>query len=284
MNQLSQVTAVICTRNSKDSIRQCLDSITMFISNVIVVDGGSTDGTLSILKDYEVVLLRDSGSGLGEARNLGVTNVKTKYVLNCGADNVLQRDLAEAMIKKIESNEQLFGVSCLTHVADKGYLAGACNSIWKTRFNSGLVPMIGTPNLFRREHLVNFGYSKARGWSDDEDICFRMRTELGAKFEIINQSCFEVGQASWRRLIYRYFHYGYSDFEIFSNRKKDWPYMRKLKSIFHPYRVEFGRPIMKLKFIEKIIYFPVYFSACLIRYSGWAYRAFSDLHQKISKR
>ena len=284
MNQLSQVTAVICTRNSKDSIRQCLDSITMFISNVIVVDGGSTDGTLSILKDYEVVLLRDSGSGLGEARNLGVTNVKTKYVLNCGADNVLQRDLVEAMIKKIESNERLFGVSCLTLVADKGYLAGACNSIWKTRFNSGLVPMIGTPNLFRREHLVNFGYSKVRGWSDDEDICFRMRTELGAKFEIINQSCFEVGQASWRRLIYRYFHYGYSDFEIFSNRKKDWPYMRKLKSIFHPYRVEFGRPIMKLKFIEKIIYFPVYFSACLIRYSGWAYRAFSDLHQKISKR
>jgi glycosyltransferase involved in cell wall biosynthesis len=284
MNQLSQVTAVICTRNSKDSIRQCLDSITMFISNIIVVDGGSTDGTLSILKDYEVVLLRDSGSGLGEARNLGVANVKTKYVLNCGADNVLQRDLVEAMIKKIESNERLFGVSCLTLVADKGYLAGACNSIWKTRFNSGLVPMIGTPNLFRREHLVNFGYSKARGWSDDEDICFRMRTELGAKFEIINQNCFEVGQASWRRLIYRYFHYGYSDFEIFSNRKKDWPYMRKLKSIFHPYRVEFGRPIMKLKFIEKIIYFPVYFSACIMRYSGWAYRAFSDLHQKISKR
>ena len=284
MNQLSQVTAVICTRISKDSIRQCLDSITTFISNVIVVDGGSTDGTLNIIKDYKVSLLRDSGSGLGEARNLGVSNVKTKYVLNCGADNVLQRDLVQAMIKKIESNEQLFGVSCLTLVADTGYLAGACNSIWKTRFNSGLVPMIGTPNLFRREHLVDFGYSNARGWSDDEDICFRMREELGAKFEILNESCFEVGQASWRRLIYRYFHYGYSDFEIFSSRKKGWTFMRKLKSILHPYRVEFSRPITKLKTTEKIIYFPVYFSACLIRYSGWSYRSFLELFQKISKR
>ena len=100
MNQLSQVTAVICTRNSKDSIRQCLDSVTKFISNVIVVDGGSTDGTLKIIEDYKVLLLRDSGSGLGEARNLGVSNVKTKYVLNCGADNVLQRDLVQVMIKK----------------------------------------------------------------------------------------------------------------------------------------------------------------------------------------
>jgi hypothetical protein len=132
--------------------------------------------------------------------------------------------------------------------------------------------MVGTPNIFRTQQLRKFGYSKTRGWSDDEEICIRMYREENALFEIIDDECQEIGQATLRRLIYRYFHYGFSDFEIFSARKKEWNFLRRVKSILHPFRVELLKPIVRLDVTDKFFCLPVMCLATLLRYAGWVYR------------
>lgn len=68
-------------------------------------------------------------------------------------------------------------------------------------------------------------------WSDDEEICIRMHQEEKALFEIIDDECQEIGQATLRRQIYQYFHCGFSDFEILLQGKRvKFPASRKINS------------------------------------------------------
>jgi glycosyltransferase involved in cell wall biosynthesis len=270
--KFSNLTAVVCTLNSENSLERCLVSLVEIVDFLIVVDGGSSDGTLAIADKYANLMLYDSGSGLGEARGLGLVQVKTDYILNCGADNILSSKVVNKMLKILESTPVVYGVSCQTVVEEKGYLSKVSNRIWRTRFTSGYSQMVGTPNIFRTQQLRKFGYSKTRGWSDDEEICIRMYREEKALFEIIDDECQEIGQATLRRQIYRYFHYGFSDFEIFSARKKEWNFLRQVKSILHPFRVELLNPVIRLSVLDKFFCLPVMFSATLLRYSGWVYR------------
>lgn len=270
--KFSNLTAVVCTLNSENSLERCLVSLVEIVDFIIVVDGGSSDGTLAIADKYANLMLYDSGSGLGEARGLGLAQVKTDYILNCGADNILSSKVVNKMLKILESTPVVYGVSCQTVVEEKGYLSKVSNRIWRTRFTSGYSQMVGTPNIFRTQQLRKFGYSKTRGWSDDEEICIRMYREEKALFKIIDDECQEIGQATLRRQIYRYFHYGFSDFEIFSARKKEWSFLRRVKSILHPFRVELLNPVIRLNVLDKFFCLPVMFSATLLRYSGWVYR------------
>lgn len=270
--KFSNLTAVVCTLNSENSLERCLVSLVEIVDFLIVVDGGSSDGTLAIADKYANLMLYDSGSGLGEARGLGLAQVKTDYILNCGADNILSSKVVNKMLKILESTPVVYGVSCQTVVEEKGYLSKVSNRIWRTRFTSGYSQMVGTPNIFRTQQLRKFGYSKTRGWSDDEEICIRMYREEKALFKIIDDECQEIGQATLRRQIYRYFHYGFSDFEIFSARKKEWSFLRRVKSILHPFRVELLNPVIRLNVLDKFFCLPVMLSATLLRYSGWVYR------------
>lgn len=270
--KFSNLTAVVCTLNSENSLERCLISLVEIVDFLIVVDGGSSDGTLAIADKYANLMLYDSGSGLGEARGLGLAQVKTDYILNCGADNILSSKVVNKMLKILASTPVVYGVSCQTVVEEKGYLSKVSNRIWRTRFTSGYSQMVGTPNIFRTQQLRKFGYSKTRGWSDDEEICIRMHREEKALFEIIDDECQEIGQATLRRQIYRYFHYGFSDFEIFSARKKEWNFLRQVKSILHPFRVELLNPVIRLNVLDKFFCLPVMLSATLLRYSGWVYR------------
>jgi len=271
------LTAVVCTLNSENSLDSCLASLEGIVSEIIVVDGGSRDSTISIAKKYRTKILRDSGSGLGEARGLGLSQVDTRFVLNCGADNVLTIKLVERMIHRLESDPRVYGVSCQTVVEEKGYISKVSNRIWRTRFASGNSTMVGTPNIFRTEQLRRFGYSKKRGWSDDEEVCYRMSQEEGALFEILREECLETGQSTVSRQVYRFFHYGYSDFEIYSTRKKEWKLSRRIKSISHPLVVELIYPLRRLSMSDRIYCLPVMLSATFLRYLGWAYRGIKSL-------
>jgi GT2 family glycosyltransferase len=85
-----RVSVVIVTYNSARWIRACLDAIrrSTLVPSVVVVDNGSEDQTLDILRSSypEVVILRSpENKGFGQGCNLGM-----KYALQTGAEWILQ--------------------------------------------------------------------------------------------------------------------------------------------------------------------------------------------------
>ena len=81
---MSLVTVVIATLNSQPYFMQCVQSLlsqSYLDFDVVVVDGGSSDGTLemvSLLPNAKLVL--QSGRGLAAAWNEGIAHCSTPYV------------------------------------------------------------------------------------------------------------------------------------------------------------------------------------------------------------
>ncbi|MEO6070253.1 MAG: glycosyltransferase [Chitinophagaceae bacterium] len=82
-----EISVVIPVRNESAKIRACIDGIlsqTVPVKEIIVVDSGSTDGTIEILKSYPIVKLveiQPSEFNHGETRNFGVSKASGEFVL-----------------------------------------------------------------------------------------------------------------------------------------------------------------------------------------------------------
>lgn len=86
---------VMLTKNSERMLHACLASVygNVPVNNLIVVDGYSTDATLSIVKKFQekygnVLVIQEEGTR-GSARQKGILNVKTDWFMFVDSDVVL---------------------------------------------------------------------------------------------------------------------------------------------------------------------------------------------------
>jgi len=90
---------VICTLNSAATIERCISGILKFVSTerIIVVDGGSSDGTLEILRNFPMVELHIRPDlNLGNSRKFAFELVKTEWFLQIDSDIILKKSLEES--------------------------------------------------------------------------------------------------------------------------------------------------------------------------------------------
>jgi len=95
------VSVIIPTYNSGRYIGQCIESIkkqTYPAIEVIVVDGGSKDGTLTIARDLGAVTYFEKGLSMAASTNLGVKVSKGKYVYRVDSDVILDPSLIDEAV------------------------------------------------------------------------------------------------------------------------------------------------------------------------------------------
>lgn len=264
------VSVVVCTKNSISGIYACLESLrNSSIGELIVVDAHSTDGTLDIATDFADLVLRDPGIGLGNARNIGISQTTKPLVLNWGSDNVLPPGQLDLMIKYLVSGEYQ-GVSARTQVSGNDYLSRALNTWRKGRFFEGERDIIGTPTLFYGDMLRRHPFDSTRVFSDDSELCERWKNELHARFAISDAVVEELGKTSWKEIQIRARMYGISDQEVFQQGiKSGWNLTRRARSVLHPLNVDFITPIRNSRLEESIPAIPFLFAFTASRYSAW---------------
>lgn len=99
------LTTIILTYNEELHIRRCLDNVTPFSKNVIVIDSPSTDRTVDICNEYqnvEVVVHKYPGNQ-AEQINWALDNVQidTDWVLRIDADEYLSQELVDELNIKL---------------------------------------------------------------------------------------------------------------------------------------------------------------------------------------
>lgn len=120
-----RVSVIVPVRNEGDRLEACLDAVRANApAEVIVVDGGSTDGTLAIAERYADRVLSDGGRGVAVARQLGVASAKHPLVLLLDADVVLAPDALRRLVAEKLSR----GVSAL----QAGLLSRGSGDYWST--------------------------------------------------------------------------------------------------------------------------------------------------------
>lgn len=79
---------------------------------IILIDDGSTDNSLAIMKKYEkkdkrIKCYHQENQGVGAARNLGIVKSKGRYLIFCDPDDYLDLDMLESINQDLENNDDV---------------------------------------------------------------------------------------------------------------------------------------------------------------------------------
>lgn len=110
MNELLSV--VIPVYNREEIVKRCVESILAQTYNhieLIVVDDGSTDQTLSICKQIEaqnnnMIVISKPNGGVVSARKVGIARATGKYITFVDSDDWVESDAYENMMSKFQND------------------------------------------------------------------------------------------------------------------------------------------------------------------------------------
>lgn len=192
-----KVSLIIPNLNGKHLLRECLLSLlNLDYPNyeIIVSDGGSTDGTCQMIESEfkRVILVREEGAGIGRANNLGI-KVATGEIIafDVNNDEVFKQDWLRKLVEVLLSSPEIgvVGGSRIVYgtkeVLDEG--GYKFNFLGLARNNHGLVleqlprdpvdvDFVGIP-LSRRSLLDKVGIcdEEYQVYFEDSDFCLRVK-------------------------------------------------------------------------------------------------------------
>ena len=101
MSKKKSLSVVISTFNSEEKIEDCLKSAA-FASEIIIVDGTSSDKTLDIVKKYtSKIFLRPNHPMLNINKNFGFSKASSDWILSLDADERITPELQKEIEEKI---------------------------------------------------------------------------------------------------------------------------------------------------------------------------------------
>lgn len=85
---MADLTAIVLTKNEEANIEACLQSLAGFCSRVVVIDDGSTDGTVVLAKRHGAEVLSHPYTYYAAQFNWGIdnANIQTRWTLRLDAD------------------------------------------------------------------------------------------------------------------------------------------------------------------------------------------------------
>jgi len=110
---LLPISATVICKNEEACIGKCLASLDG-LAEVVVVDSGSTDGTLAIVEDFAkrglpIRLIRQDWLGYARQKQFALDQAKAPWVLSIDADEWLDDDLRAELPRLANADESIAG-------------------------------------------------------------------------------------------------------------------------------------------------------------------------------
>lgn len=102
------ISAIIITKNEENNIRDCLNSIS-WVDEIVVVDSGSSDATVSICKEFGCIVQETDWPGFGPQKNRALALATKPWVLSIDADERVTPELRDEIQALIQSEPQQNG-------------------------------------------------------------------------------------------------------------------------------------------------------------------------------
>jgi glycosyltransferase involved in cell wall biosynthesis len=173
------ISVVICAKNAAGTIGQCLDSVRRNEpSEIVVVDGGSVDGTVQIARKYTDRIYDDKGNGLAYARHLGAEHASGSHVFYVDSDVILPEGCLQTMMDEMKTRGYCGIHAQVIGFKEESYWAWAEGQHFRARFNKeGEAKSIGTiACIYRRDTILKYGFDPFFvNAAEDADLCYRVR-------------------------------------------------------------------------------------------------------------
>jgi glycosyltransferase involved in cell wall biosynthesis len=183
--------------NGEKYLREAINSIlnqTFTDFELIIINDGSTDDTLKIIKSYKdprIVLVSRKNKGLVASLNEGINKAKGKYIARQDADDVSLPNRLEKQLSYIDSGENIVLVSSAFVMFSKNpdkpfathYLIDD-DSLLKRIINVKN-PFAHGATMFKRDAAIRAGLYRDVGPIEDYDLWIRLMDS--GQFMFINQ-------------------------------------------------------------------------------------------------
>ena len=169
----NKISVCIICKNEESKIEACLQSVS-WADEIVVVDSGSTDRTLDIVKKYtDKVFVREDWPGFGEQKRRAEALASNDWIFSIDADEVVPETLALEIQTALKSAnvEQVLSVNRLTHfcgefVYHSGWYPDKLPRIYnrsRYRYNQKMVheslECKGAPIIDLQHNLLHYTFS-----------------------------------------------------------------------------------------------------------------------------
>jgi glycosyltransferase involved in cell wall biosynthesis len=191
-----KISLITATYNAKNTIGRCIESVISQQYNhleYIIIDGGSTDGTLQIIdqyKDYIDILVSEPDNGVYDAMNKGIKLATGDIVGTLNADDYFALNDIIPTVAKVFTDP---GVSILYGNLDYIKPDSTITRKWRTNvysrgmYNWGWMPP--HPTFYCRKQLFEAlgDYSLAYGTAADYELMLRFMHARGINAYYLNK-------------------------------------------------------------------------------------------------
>ena len=226
---MPELEAVVVTYNGLPHVERTLESLERY--DTVVVDHGSTDGTLDVVRERfpAVRIVEQENRGLAAGWNRGIRETSAPFLIVLNADAWLVDDAAERLVAFAEEHERA-GFVAPRLLNPDGTLQPSVRAFptpWRLAteylFLRKLAPRSRALNAFygagfRHDEVREIDFAKAAGFllrrtafdeigpfdeefflfSEETDWCYRLREAGWKSFFYPGAEIVHVGGASWR--------------------------------------------------------------------------------------
>lgn len=105
-----KISVALAVFNEEKNLKNCLESVKDLADEIVVVDGGSSDKTLEIAKEFEVKVIKTNNPiNFHINKNKAIDACSGEWILQLDADEVVNKELAEEIRKIISKKNDIKG-------------------------------------------------------------------------------------------------------------------------------------------------------------------------------
>ncbi|RZL98521.1 MAG: glycosyltransferase family 2 protein, partial [Pedobacter sp.] len=97
---------VIITKNEAHIIGNTLRSLEGLAADIVIVDSGSTDDTISICRNFHCHIIETKWLGYGPTKNLGIDAAGEEWILSIDADEAVDESLKQSILALTGGDDQ----------------------------------------------------------------------------------------------------------------------------------------------------------------------------------
>ena len=188
---LPKVSVIIPNYNYEKYIAKTIDSVlaqTYRNIEVIVVDDGSMDNSLNVLKDYgdKITVIEQKNQGVSPARNNGAANSSGEYIAFLDADDIWLPEKLKHQMQKFFDDKEIGLVHCsMTFIDPNGEVCGENRDGKQGWIATDIIKLkdgaiIGTGSTSLVQRIIfeeNKGFDHRLTTAADWEFCYRVAVE-----------------------------------------------------------------------------------------------------------